>query len=72
MSSNGQNANVASQQLITASQAAQICGVSVRTITRWAHQGVIPTVGRAGRVWLFQRGDVQRFATHEAERRCTP
>lgn len=56
--------------LLTSSQVGTILGKSARTVSRLAQTGELPNAGRlaAGNgVYLFRRGDVERFAAERAE-----
>lgn len=62
------------QELVPTAEAAVIFGVSVKTVNRWASDGVLPCAvklpGRTG-AKLFRRTDVERLAI-KRERALAP
>lgn len=50
--------------LITSGEAAVILGCSAQTVNRWADDGKLPAIGRAGRYGfrLFDRAAVEKLA----------
>lgn len=51
------------EDVILLPQAAEIAGLSVRSIRRYAESGKLPGVQSGGDgPWIFRRADVERFA----------
>lgn len=53
--------------LITSGEASVILGCSSQTVNRWADAGILPAVGRLGRLGtrLFERSTVEKLALEE-------
>lgn len=45
----------------TSDQAAEFLGVHVRTLRMWCRNGTIPYAGKAGKVYLFSRENLETF-----------
>ena len=57
-------------ELITIQQAAEKCGVIVRTIHNWIQDGRVEVKYKVGRVWLIDKNEV--FVASESYQKTKP